>query len=655
MSDARSTPFFSRIFRRDPHRELFQALAESSEDAILVVNQEDGAVVTCNHPFLILSSYSRPELEEVRLPDLIHDQMLLDQLDTTAPNRPVKLKGVPFILRDGSANDVDILSTYVTTAPPALLLQLQPTYLREQHENLVDHLAAKTKALASMSDVLLDDGVNALPSALDLAKEVFGADYVGMYRISAASPGYQLTGTLPEAFPTSLPLKAITVLARTSEWKLGMRPDHELHRAARSAHLHILRTALIGDENAWIGILVVGWEHDSDTLPFRDALMDLVSNLCHAAILFSLQRASLAERETQLTAIDEERDHHFRIVSQALIALDDELRIREANPAALEMFGYQSDEIERLPIQDVLVGPEDVLTPILDAQGHHRSSERSHLTLHRRDGTPFPVHLRVEPYPEPEHNNLLLLLDDLSEKQAIETQTETLAQRAILGEVSAIFAHEVRNPINNISTGVQLIASRLGKEHKLAPSLERIRKECHRLDRLMTDVLFFSRPLEVKMEAVDLCELIERIISRWMPRLTKEAIRCHRNFPEQCPEVLADPRTFEQVVVNLISNAVQAMPDGGTLSFAIAPVDTPQGEMVELKIGDTGPGIPTEVAERIFDPFFTTKKDGTGLGLAISRRIIASHRGNIRVESYPGAGTVFLTQLPAAPQQKDQI
>lgn len=621
---------------------------------MVVLNLTDGAVVTCNHAFLILSSYSRPEIDEVRLPDLIHDQMVLDQLSSAAPNRPVILQDIPFILRDGSARDADMTATYVSTTPPSLLLQMQPSALREEHENLLEGLSEKMQALSSMSSTLMEDGITAIPTALKLARDVFDADYSGLYRISASSPGYQLEGSLPASFPSSLPLKAITVLGRTSEWKLGTRPEHELHRAARSAHLQTILTALIGDENAWIGILVIGWEHETEALPFRQTLLDLVANLCHAAILFSLQKAALAEYEAQLSSLESELQHHFRVVSEALITIDDELHILDANPAALDMLGYQSDQIKGLPVPDVLVGPEDVLTPILDARGHQRSSERSHLTLHRRDGTPFPVYLRVEPYPDPTHDRLLLMLQDLSEKQAIESQTETLAQRAILGEVSAIFAHEVRNPINNISTGVQLIASRLGKEHKLSPSLERIRKECSRLDRLMTDVLFFSRPLEVKMEPVDLCSLLNRIISRWMPRLRKASIRCHRNFPEDCPDVLADPRTFEQVVVNLISNAVQAMQDGGTLSFAISSVKTSHGDMVELKIGDTGPGIPKEVAERIFDPFFTTKKDGTGLGLAISRRIIASHRGNIRVESYPGAGTVFLTQLPAASTPKDR-
>jgi PAS domain S-box-containing protein len=325
------------------------------------------------------------------------------------------------------------------------------------------------------------------------------------------------------------------------------------------------------------------------------------------------------------------------------------LHVVHANPRAAEMLGYREEELHGAPIQDILVGPEDFLATLLDASGHEREAERSRLTLHRRDGTPFPVHLRVRPLPAGAASRLLLVLSDMSERQAIENQTEILAQRALLGEVSAIFAHEVRNPINNISTGIQYVAGRLGKDHPLADSLERVRRECLRLDQLMTDVLFFARPLELRMEPIDLADMLGRLLARWQPRLQQARVAVHTAFDPATPRCEADPRTLEQVIVNIITNAVQAMGEGGTLSLTLAPAQGPQGRVVELRLADTGPGIPPEVLDRIFDPFFTTKKDGTGLGLAISRRILAAHKGGIQVESYADAGTVFTIRLPAVP------
>ena len=242
---------------------------------------------------------------------------------------------------------------------------------------------------------------------------------------------------------------------------------------------------------------------------------------------------------------------------------------------------------------------------------------------------------------------MLIVLKDQSEQQRIEDQTEMLAQRALLGEVSAIFAHEVRNPINNISTGVQLVASRLGSDHPLYESLEKVRNECNRLDQLMSDVLLFARPLKLNIEPISVADLMERILARWNPHFRQVGVQCHTSFEANTPSALADERTLERVIVNLITNALQAMSDGGTLSVNLGTSQSTQGDMVELKIIDTGPGIPPDVQDRIFDPFFTTKKEGTGLGLAIGRRILSAHKGTIQVESYPDAGTVFTISLPA--------
>jgi signal transduction histidine kinase len=149
------------------------------------------------------------------------------------------------------------------------------------------------------------------------------------------------------------------------------------------------------------------------------------------------------------------------------------------------------------------------------------------------------------------------------------------------------------------------------------------------------------------MEPIPLNEMMERILNRWAPRFRQSNITCLTEFSSDIPYASVDPRTFEQVILNLISNALQAMPDGGTISVKLDPIITTQGQMIELTIADTGSGIPADMIDRIFDPFFTTKKDGTGLGLAISRRILAAHKGTISVESFPGAGTIFTIRIPA--------
>jgi len=390
-------------------------------------------------------------------------------------------------------------------------------------------------------------------------------------------------------------------------------------------------------------VLVAGWSSADPLPPDADSLLGLAANVCHAAIVLGLQQAAMADTQGSAYELETEVQALLAGLREGVMALDADLRVLRANRAAADQLGYQPREMLGQTIQDVLVGPKDVRPLLLDALGHDLQTEQSGLTFHRRDGTSFPAYLRVLPTTAGQAR-LLLILGDRSEHQAIESQNELLTQRALLGEVSAIFAHEVRNPINNISTGIQLVSSRLGSEHPLHESLERVRKECTRLDQLMSDVLFFARPLELKMEPIDPAEMVRRLLERWKPRLAQSGVHVHTGFDVGAGRVKADPRTLEQVVVNLMTNALQAMPEGGTLSVTLAP--SADGQAVDLKVADTGPGIPADLVERIFDPFFTTKKDGTGLGLAISRRIVTAHKGTLHVESYAGAGTVFTIRLP---------
>jgi two-component system sensor histidine kinase AtoS len=375
--------------------------------------------------------------------------------------------------------------------------------------------------------------------------------------------------------------------------------------------------------------------------------MQFIANLCHNLILQRTQRDRLEDLKNYSYQLQSEMGSQFSAVADALLVLDEDLKILRSNLATTNLLGYQSSELEGLPVQEVLVGAKDISAIFLDALGHQCEVEQSRLTIHHRNGTPFPVYMRVVPFSQGSTTRLLIVLQDQSEQQAIEDQTELLAQRALLGDVTAILAHEVRNPINNISTGVQLVASRLGQEHPQYESLQRLRQECDRLNQLLSDVLFFARPLELKMEPILLHEMMDRILNRWAPRFRQANVNFLTEFSSDTPPASVDPRTFEQVILNLISNALQAMPEGGTISVKLDTVSTAQGQMIELTIADTGSGIPSEVIERIFDPFFTTKRDGTGLGLAISRRILAAHKGTISAESFPDAGTIFTIRLPA--------
>jgi signal transduction histidine kinase len=246
-------------------------------------------------------------------------------------------------------------------------------------------------------------------------------------------------------------------------------------------------------------------------------------------------------------------------------------------------------------------------------------------------------------------HSILVLLHDQSEQEEYKTRNQMLEQRATLADITASFAHEVRNPINNISTGLQLLALNLPADDPNQENISRLQNDCERLADLVKSGLSFVRPVEYKLEPVDLGKLITNLMERWRNRLSRTQVRYNPQIETNLPPVEGDLRALEQVFTNLIDNAIQAMePAGGILTINIRYFgEVDERSHVEVNILDTGPGIPPETRDHIFEPFYTTKRSGTGLGLAIVKRIVTAHKGSIHVHSIPG-GTMFRVRIPCS-------
>jgi len=651
-SNVASTNPIARLFKPDLSRDLFRVLADTTDDALIVLSGDAGRLLTCNHTFLLLSEYSRSDVEGMALSLLFAGepgQRVAEGLRASSQHRETQLDDTLLERRSSGPLEVDLKAVAVGTARSAIVVRLRPSALRLAAATAEQAARARLDALSRMTSALEVEAARGLPGVLTAAQRLLSCDVVGLYRLSPTAPEYLRVGDLPASFPATLPPAQLEPLRQEASWMIGQRPGHPIHKAARAAGLAALQAATIGESEAWVGVAFAGWRDAAQVPPDAPALLGLAASLCHSALRLAGLTAQASAQASESGQAERELEAILDVAGEAFLMLDRELRVRRCNRAAADLLGYQPAELLGVPVNDLLISPDDLTATLLDAAGHRRPGERPQLVLHHRDGTPFPAHVRVSPV-EHDHEevSLALSIQDLSEREALAGQSEVLHQRAVLGEVSAIFAHEVRNPINNISTGIQLVASRLGEQHPLYPSLDRVHKECNRLDQLMRDVLLFARPLELKMEPVDLAAMIQMLLQRWKPRLGQAQIRPHAELQPGLPPVPADPRALEQVLVNLISNAIQAMPAGGTLSVRLLAKAEPEaGPSVELQIADTGPGIPADQVARIFDPFFTTKKEGTGLGLAISRRIVAAHKGSIQAESFPGAGTLFTIRLPA--------
>lgn len=216
---------------------------------------------------------------------------------------------------------------------------------------------------------------------------------------------------------------------------------------------------------------------------------------------------------------------------------------------------------------------------------------------------------------------------------------------AAIGRLAAGAAHEINNPLAIISGNAQLLLrARTDAKRKQFASV--IIDQAERITKIINDLLGFARPAKPEMAAVSVPDMVRNVLEMVGHRIATDKIHIETQFARGLPPVHADARQIEQVLLNLIINAVQAMPDGGSLSIWGVPV--PGNEYVEIGVRDTGRGIAPEDLPHIFEPFFTTKssKDGNGLGLAVSRTIVQSHNGSLDVESKLGEGTTFRLRLP---------
>ena len=339
----------------------------------------------------------------------------------------------------------------------------------------------------------------------------------------------------------------------------------------------------------------------------------------------------------------------FESMDEAVITLDSSLMIKEVNPAAEYMLGYAAWEVKGQSYENILIGSDRLLPALIDAQRGKETLSIGEASLNRRNGQCFPVLMKVIPVTFGESISAIeILMTDISEHEESKAVTQQLEHRAVLGDYTAAFAHDVRNPINNISTGLQLLATTLAQNDPNQGVISRLQGECIRLSHQMESFLDFSRPLTLKNESIEVEPLLKRIIDRWQPRLARVNVKSIINVDEKVDRIVGDPRSLENVFTNLVSNALDAMTEtGDTLAIKAVSVQEFNGHpTVEISVSDNGPGIPADIKTRIFDPFVTTRKMGTGLGLAITKQIVNAHKGSIRVDSFPG-GTVFTVQLPA--------
>jgi signal transduction histidine kinase len=214
----------------------------------------------------------------------------------------------------------------------------------------------------------------------------------------------------------------------------------------------------------------------------------------------------------------------------------------------------------------------------------------------------------------------------------------------LLEEMAPVFAHEIRNPLGSIKGAAQYLRSEVASEEN-RKLVDVIIEEVNRLNRVVSQFLNFARPYQPDLKPLDINRVVERATDVIRANVLSERIAIQMDLRPGLPPVRADAEQLIQVILNIAMNAIEAMPEGGTLTLRTRRIESDEGNTVAVAIRDTGPGIRRDDLKNIFKPFFTTKERGVGLGLAISQRIMRGHGGHIRAKSIPGKGSIFYIRV----------
>jgi PAS domain S-box-containing protein len=337
----------------------------------------------------------------------------------------------------------------------------------------------------------------------------------------------------------------------------------------------------------------------------------------------------------------------------AVVSIDRESRIGLFNPAAQRIFGYSRAEVRGQKIGTLMVEPHasehDGYIARYEWTGERHAIGRIRtVAALRKSGEVFPAEVSLTRVAGDGSDDVryVAFIRDISEKARLQEQAIESERLAAIGAIAATLAHEIGNPLNGMYLTIQLLERRLARygdvlEESVSTTLRALAKEITRLNQLLVEFRSLSRREKYSFRPTALAAVVAEVLEIEASYYTALGVHVEQIFPQDLPSVMADGEKLQQAVLNLCKNAVEAMPNGGTITLRGRNF----GEQVVLEVMDTGLGIPDEVD--IFEPFATTKTWGSGLGLVIVRQIVAAHGGTIKYTSERGKGTAFRLTLPA--------
>lgn len=365
------------------------------------------------------------------------------------------------------------------------------------------------------------------------------------------------------------------------------------------------------------------------------------------AVSEELERAysHLEDRALELSGVREYVESILNSVVSGVFTIDSEGHVAMANPAAHRILGSEDRRLEGRRMCDLFRDDGGLCEHVELVLAGTEELAGGEVTAVTRAGRKVSLATHVTRLVDPDGDTLgaVVTMEDQTEVRALADQLIRADRLAALGELVAGVAHEIRNPLAVIKGSLQMYEQTGRPLEDLSELTEVVSQEIERLDAVIKALLDFGRPAPAHVRPVDLGRLFEETVTLAGKYAEQRGVDVVVDGPDAALMVMADPDQLKQVMVNLLTNAVQAMPAGGVVTLS-ARLD---GDMATLTVADEGEGIPEGELDKIFDPFHTGRENGTGLGLTIVHRIVDEHGGRIRVSSEVGAGTTFTVSLPA--------
>jgi two-component system sensor histidine kinase HydH len=335
-------------------------------------------------------------------------------------------------------------------------------------------------------------------------------------------------------------------------------------------------------------------------------------------------------------------------MADGLLSVDDRGKIAAFNPEAARILDRREPDLRGALFASIIPAAGEALSRTLEGEAR---SEEMEVLLDAGEGEDRPTGIACSPLRDEEGriSGAVVLLRDLSEVRRLQEKMRQAEKLAAVGEMAATVAHEIRNPLSSLKGFAQLFREKFDPGSDEAGYASLMVREVDRLNRTITDLLFFSRPLEISRRKV----VIDKVLQETLRLLQRDFEGKSQQVTwsgEEGISLGADPDQIARVFLNILLNAHQAAGEAGEIAVRIATVE--EGGWCRISFTDSGPGMAAEEISRAFDPFYTTREKGSGLGLAIVRKIVELHDGRVSIDSLPDRGTTVVVDLPAAGREE---